>query len=125
MAREEKQEILDFVKFYIILSVVRIAVLCAYIGISECTIQQWNIVGIDDKRKDAEKRVDRKLSDQEREKPIRFIMYSSKKKPADYSRRLHVLPNEAHSSQSRNGTRQGSSLIRKRVPNYFGCSSIS
>lgn len=71
MAREEKQEILDFVNFYVILGIVRIAVLCAYIGVSERTIQRWNSIGIDDKRKGAEKRVDRKLSDQERDEIYR------------------------------------------------------
>lgn len=71
MAREEKQKILDFVNFYVILGIVRIAVLCAYIGISERTIQRWNVSGIDDKRKGAEKRVVRKLSDQERDEIYR------------------------------------------------------
>ena len=72
MAREEKQEILDFVNFYVLLGIVRIALLCTYIGISERTIQRWNLEGIDDKRKGAEKRVERKLSEQEREEIYRI-----------------------------------------------------
>lgn len=67
MPREDKQEILDFVNFYVILGIVRLAVLCTYIGISDRTIQRWNRDGIDDKRKGAEKHVVRKLSKQERD----------------------------------------------------------
>ncbi|HHU36675.1 MAG TPA: IS3 family transposase [Treponema sp.] len=68
MPREAKQDILDFVNFYVILGIVRIAVLCTYVGISERTIQRWNQNGIDDKRKGAPKQVVRKLSEEERDK---------------------------------------------------------
>lgn len=66
MSREEKQDILDFVNFYVVLGIVRLFVLCSYIGISERTIQRWNLTGVDDGRKGAQKRVVRKLSDEER-----------------------------------------------------------
>lgn len=65
MSREEKQDILDFVNFYVVLGIVRLAVLCIYIGVSERTIQRWNTGGIDDKRKGAEKNVVRKLTEDE------------------------------------------------------------
>lgn len=67
MMREEKREILDFVHFYVVLGIVRLAVLCMYIGISERTIQRWNKEGIEDKREGAQKQVVRKLTDAERD----------------------------------------------------------
>lgn len=67
MTREEKQDILDFVQFYVILGIVRLAILCMHIGISERTIQRWSKEGIDDKREGAQKRVVRKLTEDERD----------------------------------------------------------
>jgi len=72
MTREEKQDILDFVHFYVILGIVRLSILCHYIGVSERTIQRWNVHGVDDKRKGAEKQVVRKLSEEERENLYRI-----------------------------------------------------
>jgi transposase InsO family protein len=66
MNPEEKQEILDFVNLYVILGIVRQSVVSHHLGISARTIQRWNTSGVDDKRKGAEKRVHRKLSDKER-----------------------------------------------------------
>jgi len=71
MRREEKQDILDFVNFYVILGVVRLVVFCTYIGISERTIQRWNQCGIDDKRKGAKKKVARKLTEHEKDEMFR------------------------------------------------------
>jgi transposase InsO family protein len=68
MSREEKQEILDFVNFYVTLGIVRLSVFSQHIGISGRTIQRWNKFGIDDKRKGAKKAIARKLSEQERDK---------------------------------------------------------
>ena len=62
MSCEEKQDILDFVNLYVILGIVRLAIFCMYIGISERTIQRWNKDGIEDKRKGSDKKVVRKLS---------------------------------------------------------------
>lgn len=68
MSREEKQDILDFVNFYVLLGIVRLAVLCDSFGISQRTIQRWNQFGVDDKRKGAKKHVVRKLTEEERDK---------------------------------------------------------
>jgi len=65
MSREQKQDILDFVNFYCILGIVRLSVLCRHIGVSDRTIQRWNLYGVDDKRKGAKKHVVRKLMDEE------------------------------------------------------------
>ncbi len=65
MSREQKQDILDFVNFYCILGIVRLSVLCRHIGVSERTIQRWNLYGVDDKRKGAQKHVVRKLTDEQ------------------------------------------------------------
>ncbi len=72
MPREEKQAILDFVNFYVLLGIVRLSVMCRYIGVSERTIQRWNLNGVDDYRKGAPKRVVRKLSEDEREEIYRI-----------------------------------------------------
>lgn len=66
MSKEEKQEILDFVNFYVLLGIVRLSILCFYIGVSERSIQRWNIYGVQDKRKGAPKKVVRKLSTEQR-----------------------------------------------------------
>jgi len=68
MSGEQKQDILDFVNFYVTLGIVRLSVLCTHIGVSQRTIQRWNLYGVNDKRKGAEKQVVRKLTEQEREK---------------------------------------------------------
>ena len=49
MSREQKQDILDFVNFYCTLGIVRLSVLCRNIGVSDRTIQRWNLYGVDDK----------------------------------------------------------------------------
>jgi putative transposase len=67
MSAEDKQNILDFVNFYVILGIVRQSVLCTYIGISSRTIQRWNKNDVQDRRKGAEKHVPRKLAVAERE----------------------------------------------------------
>jgi putative transposase len=72
MSSEGKQDILDFVNFYVLLGIVRLSVLCRYIGVSERTIQRWNLNGVDDKRKGAPKSVVRKLSESEREELYRI-----------------------------------------------------
>jgi hypothetical protein len=61
MSREDKQEILAFVNFYVVLGIVRLEALCRYTGVSARTIQRWNKSGIDDRRKGAEKKVPRTL----------------------------------------------------------------
>jgi putative transposase len=66
MSREDKQEILDFVNFYIVLGIVRLETLCRYMGVSARTIQRWNKTGIDDRRKGAEKKVPRAFTGAER-----------------------------------------------------------
>lgn len=71
MSCEEKQDILDFVNLYVILGIVRLAIFCMYIGISERTIQRWNKDGIEDKRKGSDKKVVRKLSNEERDEIYR------------------------------------------------------
>lgn len=68
MSPEQKQDILNFVNFYVILGIVRLSVLCRHIGVSDRTIQRWNLYGVDDKRKGAEKQVVRKLTEAERDK---------------------------------------------------------
>lgn len=65
MSKQDKQEVLNFVNFYVILGIVRLTVLCKHIGISDRTIQRWNQNGVEDKRKGAEKHVARKLSEKE------------------------------------------------------------
>lgn len=65
MCREEKQEILAFVNFYVLLGIVRLALLCDSLGISQRTIQRWKLCGIDDKRKGAQKHISRKLTEKE------------------------------------------------------------
>ena len=67
MSREDKQEILTFVNFYVVLGIVRLETLCRYIGVSSRTIQRWNKSGIDDRRKGAEKKVPRAFTKAERE----------------------------------------------------------
>jgi len=67
MSPEDKQEILNFVNFYVVLKIVRLSILCKYIGVSERTIQRWNKFGIDDKRKGAKKHIPRRLTKKEKE----------------------------------------------------------
>ena len=71
MSREDKHEILDFVNFYVVLGIVRLSVLSRHIGVSQRTIQRWNLYGVDDKRKGAEKQVVRKLTEEERDEIYR------------------------------------------------------
>ena len=77
MSREDKQDILDFVNFYVILGIVRLSVLCRYIGVSERTIQRWNLYGVEDKRKGAEKQVVRKLTEAERDEIYLSLIHIS------------------------------------------------
>jgi len=67
MSPEEKQELLNFVNFYVILGVVSLAKFCEYLGVSKRTIQRWNHFGVQDKRKGAKKIVARKLTEEERD----------------------------------------------------------
>jgi len=66
MGREDKQEILAFVNFYVVLGIVRLETLCRYIGVSARTIQRWNKYGPVDRRKGAEKKVPRAFTATER-----------------------------------------------------------
>lgn len=67
MSPEDKQDILAFVNFYVVLKIVRLRVLCKHIGISERTIQRWNKFGVNDKRKGAQKHIPRKLTKKEKQ----------------------------------------------------------
>jgi transposase InsO family protein len=67
MRSEDKKEILDFVRLYAVLGIVRLETLCHYIGISARTIQRWNTYGTVDKRKGAKKNVPRAYSKAERD----------------------------------------------------------
>lgn len=65
MSSEDKQGILDFVNFYVVLKIIHLKVLCKHIGISDRTIQRWNKFGVNDKRKGAKKHIPRKLTKKE------------------------------------------------------------
>ena len=41
MNAEDKQDILDFIDFYVVLGIVHQKTLCKYLGISVRTIQRW------------------------------------------------------------------------------------
>ena len=54
MNAEDKQDILDFIDFYVVLGIVQQKTLCKYLGISVRTIQRWRKNGTADKRKGSE-----------------------------------------------------------------------
>ena len=61
MNAEDKQDILDFIDFYVVLGIVHQKTLCKYLGISVRTIQRWRKNGTADKRKGSERKIPRKL----------------------------------------------------------------
>ena len=66
MNAEDKQDILDFIDFYVVLGIVQQKTLCKYLGISVRTIQRWRKNGTADKRKGSERKIPRKLKPEER-----------------------------------------------------------
>ena len=50
MNAEDKQDILDFMDFYVVLGIVHQKTLCKYLGISARTIQRWRKNGTADDR---------------------------------------------------------------------------
>ena len=62
----DKQNILDFIDFYVVLGIVHQKTLCKYLGISVRTIQRWRKNGTADKRKGFERKIPRKLTTEER-----------------------------------------------------------
>ena len=66
MNAEDKQDILDFIDFYVVLGIVHQKTLCEYLGISGRTIQRWRKNGTADKRKGFERKIPRKLTTEER-----------------------------------------------------------
>ena len=66
MNAEDKQDILDFIDFYVVLGIVHQKTLCKYLGISVRTIQRWRKNGTADKRKGSERKIPRKLKPEER-----------------------------------------------------------
>ena len=66
MSSGDKQDILDFIDFYVVLGIVQQKTLCKYLGISVRTIQRWRKNGTTDKRKGSERKIPRKLSPEER-----------------------------------------------------------
>ena len=66
MNAEDKQDILDFIDFYVVLGIVHQKTLCKYLGISVRTIQRWRKNGTADKRKGSERKIPRKLTPEER-----------------------------------------------------------
>ena len=62
----DKQNILDFIDFYVVLGIVHQKTLCKYLGISARTIQRWRKNGTADKRKGSERKIPRKLTPEER-----------------------------------------------------------
>ncbi|MCI5609359.1 MAG: hypothetical protein MR408_07935 [Spirochaetia bacterium] len=62
----DKQNILDFIDFYVVLGIVHQKTLCKYLGISARTIQRWRKNGTADKRKGSERKIPRKLKPEER-----------------------------------------------------------
>ena len=68
MNAEDKQDILDFIDFYVVLGIVHQKTLCKYLGISARTIQHWRKNGTEDKRKGSERKIPRKLTTEERQR---------------------------------------------------------
>ena len=68
MNAEDKQDILDFIDFYVVLGIVHQKTLCKYLGISVRTIQRWRKNGTADKRKGSERKISRKLTPEERQR---------------------------------------------------------
>ena len=68
MNAEDKQDILDFIDFYVVLGIVHQKTLCEYLGISVRTIQRWRKNGTAEKRKGSERKITRKVTPEERRK---------------------------------------------------------
>ena len=68
MNAEDKQDILDFIDFYVVLGIVHQKTLCKYPGNSVRTIQRWRKNGTAEKRKGSERKITRKLTPEERQK---------------------------------------------------------
>ena len=66
MNAEDKQDILNFIDFYVVLGIVHQKTLRKYLGISARTIQRWRKNGTADKRKGFERKIPRKLITEER-----------------------------------------------------------
>ena len=114
MNAEDKQDILDFIDFYVVLGIVHRKTLCKYLGISVRTIQRWRKNGTADKRKGSERKIPRKLTPEERRRIYQELCSPEYK---------DLNPNEIYNSLLDKGIYLASSRTFYRILKEFNASS--